>query len=100
MGWRPVLPILAVVGAGRAIIAILFLIGGARIAGEAAVDETTHRTPVADHKLRNRRADGAHDTDDLVPRNERVGGIVPVVVRLMHVRMTHAAIRSEERRVG
>lgn len=81
-----------VVGAGKAIVAILLLALVARRAMAAAIDHAADPDEIAQLEFRYLRADGHNATDDLVARNRWVERVLPFVARGVQVGMAHAAV--------
>jgi hypothetical protein len=65
----------------------------ARLALAAAVDHAAYADEVADLVSRDARPCFRDPSDDLVTGHARVDGVAPVVLALMHVRVTHAAVK-------
>ena len=85
--------ILAIIGAGHAIQAILFQPLFAMIAFETGVDHAANRNPVALGKAGDIFANRPDMTDNLVARNDRISAAAPVIARCVQVRMANAAMR-------
>lgn len=82
----------SVVGAGEAIVAILFLALVAGRAVAAAIDHAADPDEFADLELGHLSADRHDAADDLVTGNRRVQRVMPFVAGGVQVGMTHAAI--------
>ena len=80
-----------VVGAGEAVVAILFLAVVTGRAMAATIDQAADPGEVADLELRYLIADGDHTADDLVTGNRRIEGVLPFVAGGVQVGMAHAA---------
>ena len=82
-----------VVGAGEAVLAILFemvLAGGRRCLQESTMQPTP--TDIADLEFFDLGADGSDMADDFVPGNHGEHAAAPFVARLVDIRMADAAI--------
>ena len=85
------LAVLTVIGAGKAVLAILFQPLIAAWAAAAGIYHATDADQIADPVTRGMATDGANAADDFVARHHRVNRIAPFVASLMQVRMAHAA---------
>lgn len=81
----------AVIGAGKAVIAILLKALRAVRAFAAGIDEAAYAYSVADLEFLDVRADFFDVADDLMPRDHREDRAAPFVARLMDVGVAHAA---------
>ncbi len=84
--------VLAVVGAGHAVAAVLLQPGVTGRAGAAGIHHAPHTDHIAFLEGFDLRPDRRHPADNLVTRNHRVLGDAPVVVGEMDVGVAHAAV--------
>ncbi len=91
VGYGAGLTILAVIGAGKAVLAILFQPLIAARTAAAGIHHATDADQIADPVTRDMAADGADAPDDFMAWYHRVNRIAPFVASLMQVRMADTA---------
>ena len=86
--------VLAVVGEGGAVLAVLLQVMMAGLALAARIHHAAHADQIARPEAGDILADAAYAADDLVARHDRVGGAAPVVAGGVQVAVADAGVED------
>ncbi|EXI73854.1 MAG: hypothetical protein AW07_01990 [Candidatus Accumulibacter sp. SK-11] len=83
-----------VVGSGETAFTVLLFTLMAGMAMPTTVDHATDARQITDLEAANAIADGDHATNDFVPGNTGILGVVPLAANRVEIRMANAAIQN------
>ena len=94
VGGHAVVAVLAVVGEGGAVLAVLLQVMVAGFALSARIHHAAHTDQIARLEAGDILADAAHAADDLVARHDGVGGAAPVVAGGVQVAVADTGVED------